>query len=163
MQNLTSLAQTVGTLLIERKQTLAISESSSGGLISAALLSIPGASAYFMGGGVIYTHRAREVLLDIDFKEHPGVRSSSEPYALLAANTIRERLGTYWGLAETGAAGPKGNRYGDASGHTCVAVSGPVEQVITLETGISDREENMWLFAEKSLETLENSILGHKQ
>ena len=163
MQNLTSLAQTVGTLLIERKQTLAISESSSGGLISAALLSIPGASAYFMGGGVIYTHRAREVLLDIDFKEHPGVRSSSEPYALLAANTIRERLSTYWGLAETGAAGPKGNRYGDASGHTCVAVSGPVEQVITLETGISDREENMWLFAKKSLETLENSILDHKQ
>ena len=163
MQNLTSLAQTVGTLLIERKQTLAISESSSGGLISAALLSIPGASAYFMGGGVIYTHRAREVLLDIDFKEHPGVRSSSEPYALLAANTIRERLGTYWGLAETGAAGPKGNRYGDASGHTCVAVSGPVEQVITLETGISDREENMWLFAKKSLETLENAILNHKQ
>ena len=163
MQNLTSLAQTVGTLLIERKQTLAISESSSGGLISAALLSIPGASAYFMGGGVIYTHRAREVLLDIDFKEHPGVRSSSEPYALLAANTIRERLGTYWGLAETGAAGPKGNRYGDASGHTCVAVSGPVEQVTTLETGISDREENMWLFAKKSLETLENSILDHTQ
>ena len=163
MQNLTSLAQTVGTLLIERKQTLAISESSSGGLISAALLSIPGASAYFMGGGVIYTHRAREVLLDIDFKEHPGVRSSSEPYALLAANTIRERLGTYWGLAETGAAGPKGNRYGDASGHTCVAVSGPVEQVITLETGLSDREENMWLFAKKSLETLENSILDHTQ
>lgn len=77
MQNLTSLAQTVGSLLIERKQTLAISESSSGGLISAALLSIPGASTYFMGGGVIYTHRAREVLLDIDFKEHPGVRSSS--------------------------------------------------------------------------------------
>ena len=163
MQNLTSLAQTVGRLLIERKQTLAISESSSGGLISAALLSIPGASTYFMGGGVIYTHRARKVLLDIDFKEHPGVRSSSEPYALLAANTIRERLGTYWGLAETGAAGPKGNRYGDASGHTCVAVSGPVEQVITLETGISDREENMWLFAKKSLETLENSILDHKQ
>ena len=162
MQNLTSLAQTVGTLLIERKQTLAVSESSSGGLISAALLSIPGASAYFMGGGVIYTHRAREVLLDIDFKEHPGVRSSSEPYALLAANTIRERLGTYWGLAETGAAGPKGNRYGDASGHTCVAVSGPVEQVITLETGLSDREENMWSFAKKSLETLENSILDHK-
>ena len=88
MQNLTSLAQTVGTLLIERKQTLAVSESSSGGLISAALLSIPGASAYFMGGGVIYTHRAREVLLDIDFKEHPGVRSSSEPYALLAANPV---------------------------------------------------------------------------
>ena len=159
MKKLTTLAETVGQLLIERKQTLAVSESSSGGLISAALLSISGASTYFMGGGVIYTHRARQILLEIDFADHPGVRSSSEPYALLAANTVRERLGTYWGLSETGAAGPRGNRYGDVAGHSCIAVSGPVEKVITLETGLSDREENMWLFAEKSLQTLEQAIL----
>ena len=159
MKKLTTLAETVGQLLIERKQTLAVSESSSGGLISAALLSISGASTYFMGGGVIYTHRARQILLEIDFADHPGVRSSSEPYALLAANTVRERLGTYWGLSETGAAGPRGNRYGDVAGHSCIAVSGPVERVITLETGLSDREENMWLFAEKSLQTLEQAIL----
>lgn len=159
MKKLTTLAETVGRLLIERKQTLAVSESSSGGLISAALLSISGASTYFMGGGVIYTHRARQILLEIDFEDHPGVRSSSEPYALLAANTVRERLGTYWGLSETGAAGPRGNRYGDVAGHSCIAVSGPVEKVITLETGLSDREENMWLFAEKSLQTLEQAIL----
>jgi PncC family amidohydrolase len=159
MKKLTTLAETVGRLLIERKQTLAVSESSSGGLISAALLSISGASTYFMGGGVIYTHRARQILLEIDFEDHPGVRSSSEPYALLAANTVRERLGTYWGLSETGAAGPRGNRYGDFAGHSCIAVSGPVEKVITLETGLSDREENMWLFAEKSLQTLEQAIL----
>ena len=159
MKKLTTLAETVGQLLIERKQTLAVSESSSGGLISAALLSISGASTYFMGGGVIYTHRARQILLEIDFADHPGVRSSSEPYALLAANTVRERLGTYWGLSETGAAGPRGNRYGDVAGHSCIAVSGPVEKVITLETGLSDREENMWLFAAKSLEILEQTIL----
>ena len=159
MKKLTTLAETVGQLLIERKQTLAVSESSSGGLISAALLSISGASTYFMGGGVIYTHRARQILLEIDFADHPGVRSSSEPYALLAANTVRERLGTYWGLSETGAAGPTGNRYGDVAGHSCIAVSGPVEKVITLETGLSDREENMWVFAEKSLKTLEQAIL----
>ena len=159
MKKLTTLAETVGELLLERKQTLAVSESSSGGLISAALLSISGASTYFMGGGVIYTHRARQILLEIDFADHPGVRSSSEPYALLAANTVRERLGTYWGLSETGAAGPRGNRYGDVAGHSCIAVSGPVEKVITLETGLSDREENMWLFAEKSLQTLEQAIL----
>jgi PncC family amidohydrolase len=159
MKKLTTLAETVGRLLIERKQTLAVSESSSGGLISAALLSISGASNYFIGGGVIYTHRARQILLEIDFEDHPGVRSSSEPYALLSANTIRERLSTYWGLSETGAAGPRGNRYGDVAGHSCIAVSGPVEKVITLETGLSDREENMWLFAEKSLQTLEQAIL----
>ena len=159
MRKLTAMAKVVGALLIERKQNLAVSESSSGGLISAALLSIPGASNYFVGSGIIYTHRAREVLLEIDFKDYPGVRSSSEPYALLAADTIRGRLGTYWGLSETGAAGPAGNRYGDAAGHTCIAVSGPLERVITLETGITNREENMWKFAEKSLELLEESIL----
>jgi nicotinamide-nucleotide amidase len=158
MADLASMAATVGALLKERKQTVAVSESSTGGLVSAALLSIPGASAYFMGGGVIYTHRARETLLEIDFADHPGIRSSSEPYAALAAATIRGRLGTFWGLAETGAAGPTGNRYGDASGHTCIAVAGPVERVITLETGSPDREKNMWLFAEKTLATLEEAI-----
>ena len=158
MMDLTSMAATVGALLKERKQTVAVSESSTGGLVSAALLAIPGASAYFMGAGVIYTHRARETLLEIDFSEHPGIRSSSEPYAALAAATIRGRLGTFWGLAETGAAGPTGNRYGDASGHTCIAVAGPVERVITLETGSPDREKNMWLFAEKALAVLEEAI-----
>ena len=156
---LTSMAQTVGSLLIKRKETLAVSESSSGGLISAALLSIPGASSYFMGGGIVYTSRARAVLLDIDFEHHPGVRSSSEPYALLAANAIRDRLGTDWGLAETGAAGPTGNRYGDAAGHTCIAVTGPGHFVHTVETRSNDREGNMWKFAELSLETLEDAIL----
>jgi nicotinamide-nucleotide amidase len=132
MMDLTSMAATVGALLKERKQTVAVSESSTGGLVSAALLAIPGASAYFMGAGVIYTHRARETLLEIDFGEHPGIRSSSEPYAALAAATIRGRLGTFWGLAETGAAGPTGNRYGDASGHTCIAVAGPREKYVAV-------------------------------
>ena len=156
---LTIMAQTVGSLLIKRKETVAVSESSSGGLISAALLSIPGASSYFMGGGVVYTSKARGVLLDIDFENYPGVRSSSEPYAVLAANAIRDRLGTDWGLAETGAAGPTGNRYGDAAGHTCIAVTGSNQSIHTLETASINREENMWKFAETSLKILEKAIL----
>ena len=160
MVDLASMAEKVGALLRERKQTIAVSESSTGGLVSAALLVIPGASAYFMGGGVIYTHRARETFLEIDFMDHPGIRSSSEPYAELAAATIRGRLGTFWGLAETGAAGPTGNSYGDASGHSCIAVAGPVDRVLTLETGLDDRERNMWLFAEKALQLLEEAILA---
>ena len=158
MTVLATMATEVGTLLKARGETVAVSESSSGGLVSAALLSIPGASAWFMGGGVIYTHRARETLLEIDFDDHPGVRSSSEPYAELAAQAIRRRLTTVWGVAETGAAGPTGNRYGDAAGHSCIAVAGPLDRVMTLETGIADREENMWLFARQTMQFLEQAL-----
>ncbi|MCZ6729277.1 MAG: CinA family protein, partial [SAR324 cluster bacterium] len=131
-----------------------VAESSTGGLISSALLALPGASAYFLGGGVIYTVQAREGLLQLGRSELEGIRSSSEPYAELLAATVRERLAATWGLGETGAAGPTGNRYGDAPGHTCIAVSGPVARAITLETGREDREENMWAFSRAALDLL---------
>src|SRR5262249_57707375 len=86
------------------------------------------------------------------------LRWRREPYALLKARTIRELLGATWGLAETGATGPTGNRYGDAAGHACIAVTGPVERTMTLETGDGDREKNMWAFANRALELLETSL-----
>lgn len=150
--NLTSKTDPIAKLLIARRETVAVGESSGGGLVSASLLAVPGASRYFVGGGVIYTQMAREKIAAIDFRNHPGVRSSSEPYASLLAKTLRELLGTTWGLAETGAAGPTGNRYGDAAGHTCVAVDGPVCAVRTLETGSADREANMWAFTDEALD-----------
>ena len=156
--NLEPMARDLGALLKERRETLAVSESSTGGLVSAALLSIPGASAYFIGGAVVYTGDARHALLGLPATLPPEMRSSSEPYAALGARTVRERLGTTWGLAETGAAGPTGNRYGDAAGHTCLAVAGPVERVLTLETGHGDREANMWTFARAALELLHEAV-----
>ena len=155
MSTLISMAEAVGALLKERQETLAVAESSTGGLIAAALLAVPGASAYFVGGGVIYTYKARTALLGVDLETHPGMRASTEPYALLMATTIRERLGTTWGLGETGATGPSGNRYGDAPGHSCIAVCGPRSRSLTLETGQADREANMWLFARAALDLLE--------
>jgi len=154
MRALGGLGEAAGRLLKARGETIAVAESSAGGLISAALLAVPGASAYFAGGGVIYTHKAREILTEIDFARHPGMRSASEPYAALLAETMRRRMDTTWGLAETGAAGPAGNSYGDAAGHTCIALSGPVTKVFTLETGDSDREVNMWRFTDAALEAL---------
>ncbi len=151
MERLLPLAAAVGALLKQRKETVGVVESSAGGLISAALLAVPGASAYFLGGGVIYTNAARTGLLAIDLAQHPGMRSSSEPYALLAARTIRQRLNATWGLCETGASGPKGNRYGDPAGHTCIGIAGPLEQASTLRTGLAERQENMWRFAERAL------------
>jgi PncC family amidohydrolase len=158
MPTLASMAEAVGALLKKRGETVAVSESSTGGLIAAALLAVPGASAYFVGGGVIYTHAAREALLGARLADHPGMRASTEPYALLCAGAIRERLGTTWGLGETGASGPSGNRYGDAPGHSCIAVVRPRRRSITLETGIPDREANMWRFARAALDLLEQEI-----
>ena len=158
MPVLASMAEAVGALLKARGETIAVSESSTGGLIAAALLAVPGASAYFIGGGVIYTHQAREVLLQARLADHPGMRASTEPYALLCATAVRERLGATWGLGESGAAGPSGNRYGDPPGHSCIAVAGPQTRVITLETGQADREANMWRFARAALALLEETI-----
>jgi PncC family amidohydrolase len=149
----------IAELLIARKETVAVSESSAGGLISAALLTVPGASAYFLGGGVIYTRMAMGALLDLTPDKLDGIRSATEPMARLLADTVRGRLGPDWGLAETGATGPTGNRYGDAAGHACLAVCGKRIASRTLETGSSDRVANMVAFANAALELLEETLL----
>jgi nicotinamide-nucleotide amidase len=155
MQSLLPLSEAIGELLKERKETVAVAESSTGGLIAAALLAVPGASAYFVGGAVLYTHKARGALLGIELAAHPGMRASTELYALLCATTMRERLGTVWGIGESGATGPTGNRYGDAAGHSCIAICGPQTRSITLETGSAEREANMWRFAREALALFE--------
>lgn len=154
MDTLLQLAEKIAASLIARKETIAVAESSTGGLISAALLSVPGASAYYRGGGVIYTPRARAALVNITKEEMEaiGMRGATEPYAALLATRARELLNTTWGLSETGATGPSGNRYGDAAGHSCMAVAGPLARAITLETGDSNRIANMRAFALRSLE-----------
>jgi nicotinamide-nucleotide amidase len=154
MQTLLPLAEQVALLLKARRETIAVSESSTGGLVSAALLAVPGASAYFLGGAVVYTRKARELLMDLPREAVAGMRSASEPYALLLARTASQRFSASWGLAETGAAGPSGNPYGDAAGHSCIAVAGVAEDVVTLETGSADRVANMRTFAAAALELL---------
>jgi PncC family amidohydrolase len=151
MKELVDVAEQIAAKLIAHKETIAVAESSTGGLISAALLSVPGASAYFLGGAVVYTRDARRLLMDIPDKEMKGIRSASEPYAQLLARQMRGRFTTSWGLSETGATGPTGNRYGDAAGHCCMAIAGRVEKVITLETGSGDRQANMQAFAKAAL------------
>jgi len=159
MKDLVGIAEQIAAKLVERKQTIAVAESSTGGLISAALLAVPGASAYFLGGAVVYTRDARRLLMDIPDEAMKGIRSASEPYAKLLANQMRQRFSTDWGLSETGATGPTGNRYGDKAGHACIAVVGPsVERAITVETGDGDREKNMWAFARAALTLLEESL-----
>lgn len=154
MKDLVPIGEKIAARLIERRQTIAVAESSTGGLISAALLAVPGASAYFLGSAVVYTRDARRILMDIPDEAMKGIRSASETYAKLLASQIRQRFSADWGLSETGATGPTGNRYGDAAGHSCMAVAGPEQSVTTLETGSTDRLGNMHVFASTALDLL---------
>jgi len=158
MDRLLPIAEKIAARLIERKETIAVAEGSAGGLISAALLAVPGASTYFVGGAVVYTGTARNVLAGIGADDMKGIRPASEPYAALLARQMCKQLNTVWGLAEAGAAGPSGNRYGDPAGHTCIAVAGPVERAITLRTGNDDRRANMFAFAQRALELLAEQL-----
>jgi nicotinamide-nucleotide amidase len=151
MKELVAIAEQIAAKLIERKQTIAVAESSTGGLISAPLLAVPGASAYFLGSAVVYTRDARRILMEIPDEAMKGIRSASEAYAGLLASRIRERFSSHWGLSETGATGPTGNRYGDAAGHSCMAIAGVTTSVITLETASADRLGNMHAFAATAL------------
>jgi nicotinamide-nucleotide amidase len=155
MKSMQPIAEKIAASLIERKETVVVAESSTGGLIAAALLAVPGASAYFLGGAVVYTRTSRAALLGIGDADMRGLRPSTEAYALMFARRMRERHQATWAIGETGATGPTGNRYGDAAGHSCIAVVGPqVERAITLETGSTDRQANMDAFARRALELL---------
>lgn len=154
MQELAGIAEQIAARLVTRKETIAVAESSTGGLISAALLAVPGASRYFLGSAVVYTREARRILVDIPDDAMKGIRSASEDYARLLAEQIRRRFSSHWGLSETGATGPTGNRYGDAAGHSCMAVAGIETRAITLETNSADRTGNMQMFAKTALELL---------
>jgi nicotinamide-nucleotide amidase len=154
MKELGAVAEKIAAKLIERRQTITVAESSTGGLISAALLAVPGASAYFLGSAVVYTRDARRILMDIPDEAMKGIRSASEVYAQLLASQIRQRFASDWGLSETGATGPTGNRYGDAAGHSCMAIAGLEQSAMTLETGRPDRLANMHLFASTALNFL---------
>ena len=154
MRELMPLAERAAAVLKARKQTIALTESSTGGLISAALLAVPGASAYYIGSVVVYTRRAWDAVKDFREEELGGVRAATEHNALVRARIAKQRFATIWGVGETGAAGPTGNRYGDPAGHTCVAVTGPVERARTLRTGRAERMENMYAFADAALQLL---------
>jgi nicotinamide-nucleotide amidase len=158
MRDLIERAEMIAPLLRKRGETVVVAESSTGGLISAALLALPGASAYFLGGAVVYTAVARTALLDLPDISARGIRASTEAYVLLLAQTARQRFGASWAVAESGAAGPTGNRYGDAAGHSCIAIAGVGERAITLETGSGDRVGNMQAFAAAALGLLADAL-----
>ena len=158
MQNLLPLAEKIAVMLKQRRENIAVAESTTGGLISAALLSVPGASAYFIGGAVVYTLKARRAMLEVPDSAFAGIKSITEEGAMILARAARTRFAVTWSIAEIGASGPTGNRYGDSAGHSCIAIAGPVERSITVETGSADRVANMRTFSAAALNLLIESM-----
>lgn len=158
MSELNDLAELVARRLIERRESVAVGESAAGGLIAAALLGVAGASAYFKGGIVVYTSVGKVLLAGMTLEQIAKDRAATEPHTAILASLIREKLAATWGVAETGAAGPTGNRYGDAAGHAALAVSGPVELTRVIETGQADRRANMEAFAVAALRLLSDAL-----
>ena len=152
------LAATVAQKLTTRQHTVAVAEGSCGGLVSASLLAIPGASKYYVGGTVIYTRAAKDALYP-DRPTERGMRGATEAWATWLALAARERLGTTWGIGEGGAAGPV-NPYGDPAGHAWLAVAGPDGDVRTKHvlTGIEDRPSNMVEFAKAAIALLDECL-----
>ena len=151
MPDLISMSAVVGALFKERQQTVAVTESSCGGLISGSLVAVPGCSAFYVGGATFYTRTAQYGLLHVAGSAFEGIRSSGELYALINSRNVSEALGTTWALSETGASGPTGNGHGDGPVHSCMAAVGPVERSITVETRVSDRESSMWILAKAAI------------
>lgn len=162
MNSLTDLSTEIAALLKERGETISIAESSTGGLISASLLAIPGASTYFEGGGVVYTLESRRQLLGITDEQVDGLSPLSEEYIALSAAAIKNKLNTTWSLAEIGATGPAGTRYGHPPGICVIAIDGPVKLTRLIETGDDDREANMWAFTEAAFGLLSEAIGQHR-
>jgi PncC family amidohydrolase len=155
---LTEVAQLIGARLRRRGETVAVAESAAGGLIAASLVAVPGASSFFVGGAVIYTATAREVLLADAVAE--GVRAETEGFARYLAASGARRLRATWGVGETGAAGPSPSPYGDPAGQAWVAVAGPAGAATQVHTGAADRPANMAAFALAALELLAAALTG---
>ena len=155
---LLSAGSDCGRLLAARGETVAVAEGSAGGLISTALLATPGASAFYLGGAVIYTMNALDGLLTGRDERPPMLRGASKPWATHLARGARLHMGATWGIGEGGAAGPKGNPYGDPAGHGWVAVSGPTEVARHILTGDAERHRNMVAFAIAGLQLLAETI-----
>jgi PncC family amidohydrolase len=154
-----TLANEIAALLTERGEKVAVAEGTAGGLVSAALLWVPGASRYFAGGGVTYTLNSRIVLAGVPAETLENYRGTTPEMIATLAESMRQRLGAEWCIAESGLAGPTGGRSGAAPGRVTVGVAGPISRTEVFETGVDDRETNMIDFATKALRYLRDAIL----
>ncbi|MGE0057737.1 MAG: CinA family protein [Dehalococcoidia bacterium] len=157
-----ALANEIAALLIERGEKVAVAEATAGGIVSAALLWVPGASRYYAGGGVTYTLASRIALAGVPAETLENYRGTTPEMIATLAESMRQRLNADWCISESGLAGPTGGRSGAAPGRVTIGVAGPVSRTEVFETGVDDREANMIDFATKALRYLRDAIVEAK-
>jgi len=155
---ITDTVRDVAARLKVNGQTVAVAESSTAGLISASLLAVAGASAYYSGGSVIYTLASRKALLGLTREDVAGLEPLTEAMVQRFAEVAREQLDATWGIAELGVAGPTGAGYGHPPGISVLAVAGPRTLTTTITTGSDDREQNMRVFTAAALELMQQAL-----
>lgn len=161
LEDLYPRAARIAALLRARGEKVAVADGATGGLIMASLLTVPGALDFFVGGGVVYSFRARDVLFDLPRDAYAGMTSATEDYALLQARAIRDRMGAQWGAAESGSAGASKHPMGVHSGRSVAAIAGRgFERVAVIETQSDDRIANMQAFTRNALGALEDALLA---
>lgn len=159
LEDLNPQVSRIASLLRDRGEKVAVADGATGGLIAASLLTVPGALEFFVGGGVVYSFRARDVLFDLPREAYKGMRGASEDYALLQARAIRENFGADWGLAESGSVGGSSHPTGAPAGRSCAALVGPLgEFTRVIETGSDDRIANMQAFTRNAIDLLEDTL-----
>ncbi|XUU60151.1 CinA family protein [Erythrobacter sp. HA6-11] len=150
----------IAELLRARGEKIAVADGATGGLIAASLLTVPGSLDFFVGGGVVYSFRARDVLFDQPREAYKGMRGASEDYALLQAGSIRDNFHAEWGVAESGSVGGSTHPSGAPAGQSVAAIVGPqgFEHTQQTQTGSDDRIANMESFTRAALNALEEAL-----
>ena len=160
LEEFNTIAARIAELLRARGEKIAVADGATGGLISASLLTVPGALSFYVGGGVVYSKASRDALYGLDESVFEGMKSATEDYAALQARAIRDNFHADWGIAESGAAGSSKHPMGVASGRSCVGIAGPngIEVTQVTETQSDDRIANMQAFTRRALEFLESTL-----
>ena len=160
LRDLHPQALRIAGALRSRGEKVAVADGATGGLIAASLLTVPGALDFFVGGGVVYSLRARDVLFALPREAYRGMRGASEDYAALQARAIRDNFGAEWGLAESGSVGGSNHPTGAPAGRSVAAIAGPdgLERTAPIETASDDRIANMADFTRNAIDLLERSL-----
>lgn len=156
------LEEVVGRLLLETRATVAVAESCTGGLVCHRLTNLPGSSAYFIRGDVVYANEAKERLLDVPHKliaEHGAV---SRPVALAMAIGMRQTAGTDLALGITGIAGPGGGSATKPVGLTYIALASEGGVICREHRFLADRDTNKVLASQSALDILRRHLLSSR-
>ncbi|MHB8625317.1 MAG: CinA family protein [Aggregatilineales bacterium] len=149
-----SLEYRVGTLLADRRQTVAVAESCTGGLVMHRLTNVPGSSAYFPGGAVTYSYEAKQQILGVQPETLAAYGAVSSQTALEMARGVRLTFGADYGIGVTGIAGPAGGTETKPIGLVYIALSSVNAGQVIERRWQSDREGNKQLSADAALQLL---------